>query len=204
LTPPAVPNRAVDPVVEALRAGLVVAVPTDTVYGLAVDPALAGSTARLFAAKGRPDAVPLPVLVPDVETADRLARRLDGPGRRLAERYWPGPLTMVLDRSAAAASFELGGDGSTIGLRCPGHPLLLALLQQTGPLAVTSANRHGEPPLTEPASVAATFGDAVAALLDGGTCAGTPSTVVRVGAEGLQLLRAGAIAFDELAATAAG
>lgn len=189
---------------DALRAGLVVGVPTDTVYGLAVDPAVPGATARLFAAKGRPDAVALPVLVPDVEAAERLAGPLGAVARRLADRYWPGPLTVVLPRSVAAARFELGGDPGSIGLRCPGQALLARLLQGTGPLAVTSANPHGEPPLTRAGDVRRTFGDRLAAVLDGGTCDGTPSTVVRIAGDHLELLRAGAVDFAALLAAGAG
>lgn len=187
----------------ALAAGLVVAVPTDTVYGLAVDPAVPGATARLFAAKGRPDTVALPVLVPDVGVAEQLAGPFGAVARRLADRYWPGALTLVLPRSPAALGFELGGDPATVGLRCPAQALLAALLHETGSLAVTSANRHGQPPLTRAEDVRRTFGDGVAAVLDGGTCDGTPSTVVRIAGDHLELLRAGAVDFADLLATAA-
>jgi L-threonylcarbamoyladenylate synthase len=195
---------ALEAAAAALRAGLVVAVPTDTVYGLAADPVVPGATARLFAVKGRPDGLALPVLLADVAAAEHLAGPFAAAARRVADRYWPGPLTIVLSRSAPARQLELGGDQQTIGLRCPAHELLRALLRRTGPLAVTSANPHGEPPLTTAAAVRAAFRTAVAAVLDGGTCAGTPSTVVRVAGDDVELLRAGAIDFTELAAVAAG
>lgn len=190
--------------VEALRGGGVVGIPTDTVYGLAADARVPGAAARLFTAKGRPEAVALPVLVPDAAVADELAGGLPAPAARLVALYWPGPLTVVLGRGEAAAGFELGGDPSTVGMRCPDHLLALELLAATGPLAVTSANRHGAAPLTSAAVVLDTFAGAIAGVLDGGLCDGTPSTVVRVAGEQVELLRAGAIDFAELVAAAAG
>jgi L-threonylcarbamoyladenylate synthase len=188
---------------EALRAGLVVGVPTDTVYGLAVDPRVRGAAARLFAAKGRPETVALPVLVAAAGDAEELSGGLPPPAARLAAAYWPGPLTIVLRRAAASTDLELGGDPATVGVRCPGHLLVLELLGLTGPLAVTSANRHGDPPLTEAAGVVCAFGAAIAGVLDGGRCDGTPSTVVRVAGDGIELLRAGAIDFADLVVAAA-
>jgi L-threonylcarbamoyladenylate synthase len=191
-------------VVEALKRGEVVGIPTDTVYGLAIDPNLAGAAGRLFAVKGRPETVPLPMLVADAKHLFALARELSPEARALAERYWPGPLTLVLPRSPKAAHLELGGDPATIGLRCPDNEVALALLREAGPLAVTSANRHGEPPLHTAAEVRESFGAALTGVLDGGRCDGTPSSVVRVTGGPLELIRAGAIAFEELEACAGG
>jgi L-threonylcarbamoyladenylate synthase len=184
-----------------LAGGGVVAIPTDTVYGLAVDPTVAGATGRLFSAKSRPGDTALPVLVADAAAGRLLADPVGAEAEALIERFWPGALTVVLRRSPCSAAFELGGDPATIGLRCPAHPLARALLARSGPLAVTSANRHGEAPLTSAAGVRAAFAGSVGAVLDGGVCDGTPSTVVScLGPPGtpVTLLRAGSIDFAEL------
>jgi L-threonylcarbamoyladenylate synthase len=196
-------SAAIERALEALARGGVVAIPTDTVYGLAVDPAVVGATGRLFVAKSRPDAAALPVLVADAGAARRLAETIGAEAEGLIRRWWPGALTLVLERSAESAGFELGGDPVTIGLRCPAHPLARALLARSGPLAVTSANLHGEAPLTTAAAVSAAFGESVDVVIDGGVCDGTPSTVVScLGPAGapVTLLREGSIAFADLLA----
>lgn len=185
--------------VAALRAGQVVAIPTDTVYGLAVDPFRAGATDRLFALKRRPTDVALPVLVADQDQALSLAAGVSDTARRLMARYWPGPLTLVLDRNPDVAA-DLGANQATIGLRCPDHRFVRALCAAAGPLAVTSANLHGQPTLPTAADVATTFGDAVALVLDGGPCAGQPSTVVDCTGEAPKLLREGRIPWEEITA----
>ncbi len=189
-------------VAEALRAGKVVAIPTDTVYGLAVDPRVAGAVSRLFAAKGRPVDVAVPVLIADPVELPELAE-VTPPAARLASRYWPGPLTLVLARRPSA-DFDLGGDSATIGIRCPSSPIALALLSLTGPLAVTSANRHGEQPLHTADEVREQLGGDLELVLDGGRCDGQPSTVIAVVGEVLACLRRGTLDFDDIAATAAG
>lgn len=185
--------------VTALRAGQVVAIPTDTVYGLAVDPFRTGAADRLFALKRRPREVDLPVLVADREQALSLAFAVPDPALRLMELYWPGALTLVLPRDPEVAA-DLGADDATIGLRCPDHPLPLALCVAAGPLATTSANRHGEPTLSTAAEVVATFGDSVKVVIDGGTCTGAPSTVVDCTGEVPKLLRQGRIPWAEIVA----
>jgi tRNA threonylcarbamoyl adenosine modification protein (Sua5/YciO/YrdC/YwlC family) len=187
-------------VIAALRVGSVVAMPTDTVYGLAVDPTIPGATQRLFALKGRSESVALPVLVSDLDAARALVGPLPEPAATFASRYWPGPLTIVVERPAGsrAASFELGAERHTIGIRCPDHAVALQLLRATGPLAVTSANRHGEPPLTELAAVEEEFGADVAAFVDGGRCDGRPSTVIACTADGWRVLRAGPVSLAQL------
>jgi L-threonylcarbamoyladenylate synthase len=184
-----------DEAVAALRAGGVVAIPTDTVYGLAVDPRIPGATPSLFAIKGRPESVALPLLVPDLASAVRLAGRFDNLAIAFAVKCWPVPLAIVVDVLPAghAASFDLGGDGRTAGMRCPDNSLVLELLRASGPLAVTSANRHGEPPLTAAEAVRATFGNGVGAVVDGGICDGKPSTVVACRDGAWEILRPGAI-----------
>lgn len=183
----------------ALEAALVVALPTDTVYGLAIDPTREGAADRLFSLKRRPRGVELPVLVADVDQALPLA---DAPAswvRQLMERFWPGPLTLVVPRHPALR-FDLGQDHATIGLRCPDHPVPRALCRLAGPLAVTSANHHGQPPLSSASDVASVLGDEVEVILDGGRCAGVPSTVVDGTGPKPRCLRPGGLDWAELTA----
>ncbi|MHB1446159.1 MAG: L-threonylcarbamoyladenylate synthase [Acidimicrobiales bacterium] len=179
-----------------LSAGGVVALPTDTVYGLAADPAVAGATGALFALKGRPVGTALPVLVAGVEQADRLGDLSDG-AHALARSLWPGGLTLVVGRRPGV-EMELGGRPDRIGLRCPSHPVPLALCRQSGPLAVTSANRHGEPDLASASEVAETFPGLL--VLDGGECRGVSSTVVDASEDQPRLLRAGAVPWEDVLA----
>lgn len=190
---------AIEAAVRALLAGEAVVLPTETVYGVAALPTVPGATARLFALKGRPQDVPLAVLVDDVEQAERLA---DFPptARRLAERHWPGPLTLVLPRRADATALVLGGDPETIGIRCPDHDLVRAIARRVGPIATTSANRHGQPTPRAAAEAAAALAGGVAVLLDGGRCGGVPSTVVDATGEVLRVLRVGTISEAALRA----
>ncbi|MGD0083320.1 MAG: L-threonylcarbamoyladenylate synthase [Acidimicrobiales bacterium] len=179
----------------ALRAGQVVALPTDTVYGLAVDPRLEGATAELFRLKGRPETFALPVLLGD--GAD--AWQLGVPDRRavaLAARYWPGALTIVVFRQPAVG-FDLGGDPVTIGLRCPADATARRLLSASGPLAVTSANAHGAAPCRSAEEVRRVFGAGVH-VLDGGPSVGQPSTVVSFVGDGVACLRQGSIPMGEI------
>ena len=178
------------------------AVPTDTVYGLAVVPFLPDAVARLFSVKERPRDVPLPVLVASWAQVATVAGQLDGAAELLAGRYWPGPLTLVVPRESRFAA-DLGGPPSaqaTVGVRWPDHPLVGRLCRELGPLAVTSANRHGSPPSTTAGEVAAAFAgaDELAAILDGGTCDGTPSTVVECRGSATRCIRQGSIAWEEI------
>jgi tRNA threonylcarbamoyl adenosine modification protein (Sua5/YciO/YrdC/YwlC family) len=200
-TPP--PESVLLAAVEALADGLVVGLPTDTVYGLAVDPFLPGAADRVFEAKRRPRDVELPVLVADVDQAVGLAAALPDTARILMDRYWPGPLTLVLPRRPGLAA-DLGSNDATVGVRCPAHPVPLALCAKVGPLATTSANLHGQPTSRSAAEVEAVFGDAVALVLDGGTLSGAPSTVVDCTGLAPRLLREGRIAWAEIQAAADG
>ncbi|MGA3353507.1 MAG: L-threonylcarbamoyladenylate synthase [Acidimicrobiales bacterium] len=185
-----------DGAAEALAAGRVVAIPTDTVYGLAVDPRLPGAVERVFALKQRPDQFALPVLIAAPAEMAQLAE-VSAAAERLAFFYWPGALTLVLARRGDVA-FDLGGDARTIGLRCPAHLLARELLQRAGPLAVTSANRHGQAPLHTADEVLGHFGASVV-VLDGGRCDGRPSTVVSLSGGEPRCLREGEIPFAEIA-----
>ena len=182
----------IDDAVAVLLAGEVVVLPTDTVYGVGARPA---ATARLFEVKDRPTDVALPVLAADIDQAFALAVVPDA-ARRLAERFWPGGLTLVVPRRPDLG-WDLGGtDDRTIGLRVPDHPVPRALAEAVGPLAVTSANRHGRPTPETAAAAAAELG--VTAVLDGGPCAGAPSTVVACSDHGIEILRVGRIAPEAI------
>jgi L-threonylcarbamoyladenylate synthase len=187
--------------VRALAQGLPVGIPTDTVYGLAVDPFRPGAADRIFAAKRRPRDVSLPLLVTGLEQALTLATAVPDVALVLMAAYWPGPLTLVLPARPGLEA-DLGEDDLTVGVRSPDHPVPQALCAAAGPLATTSANRHGEPTLTTAKAVAETFGDAVPVVLDGGICTGSPSTVVDCTGQELKLLREGRIPWSELVARA--
>ncbi len=183
----------VDEAIGAALRGELIVIPTDTVYGIGTRPDRAAATASLFEAKGRPRDLELPVLVPTEASAADLAV-MDERAMRLAGGLWPGALTLVLPRTAESASWDLGGDPSTIGLRVPHHPLALAVLGGTGPLAVTSANRSGSatpPTCTELVGI---FGDAVSVYLcEDEPLLGRTSTVVDLAHGELVVLRAGAV-----------
>jgi len=187
-------------VLAALDAGLVVAVPTDTVYGLAARVDRPDGLAALFGAKGRPSDLALPVLIGDREQVHLVAAGWPRPAAVLAARFWPGPLTLVVPALGALGPL-LGGDGRTVGLRHPAHEDVRALCRVAGPLAVTSANRHGEPPCTTVAETAAAFAcGSVALAVDGGRCDGVPSTVVDCTVSPPACLRGGAVPWDRVVA----
>jgi len=206
--PPGSPPRAaapstsatpgVDAALRALRRGQVIAIPTDTVYGLAANVRHKDGLAALFALKGRPSDVQIPILVAEQKESYGFAE-VTPRAERLMHACWPGSLTIVL-RRRAGLEFDLGGDAETVGLRCPGHAPLRMLLWRSRALAVTSANLHGEPPLNTAEEVQARFGDQVPVVLDGGTCDGRPSTVVSLVGPEPECLREGAIDFAEILA----
>ncbi|MDQ6614546.1 MAG: L-threonylcarbamoyladenylate synthase [Actinomycetota bacterium] len=195
------PAGAIDAAAAILRAGGIAGVPTDTVYGLAADPFRAGATDRLFQLKRRPRTFELPVLVADLTQALTLATTVPAVAERLMERFWPGALTVVLPRRPDLNA-DLGSDDATIGLRCPNHPVPLALCRTVGPIATTSANRHGDAPVTTASELVATLGSSVEVVLDGGPCTGSPSTVVDCTGAEPHLLRQGRLPWDEVRAVA--
>jgi L-threonylcarbamoyladenylate synthase len=176
--------------VTAVRDGKAIIFPTDTVYGIGARPDDPAATGAVFEAKERPRDLALPVLAASVDDAARIAA-FDARATRLAEAFWPGTLTIVLPRSERSRMWDLGGDGMSIGVRVPGHPLTLELLRRTGPLAVTSANRSGEAPGEDRDALVAIFGDRVGAYLgDPFPLRGTASTVIDLtGPEALILRR---------------
>lgn len=183
----------------ALDDGRVVAVPTDTVYGLAVDPFRPSAADRLFALKRRPRTVDLPLLVAGTDQVPTVATAVPQVAELLMVRFWPGPLTLVVPRRPDLEA-DLGDDEATVGVRCPDHPVPLVLCRRHGPLATTSANLHGQPTMTTAAEVGAALGDSVEVVLDAGPCTGLPSTVVDCTGEEPKCLREGRIPWAELEA----
>lgn len=179
----------------AIRAGTIVAYPTDTLYGLAVDPRNPEAVARVFALKGRGASRALPLIAASLEQVLDTLGPLSPAERRLVEVCWPGPLTIAMRTSATLAPDVTGADG-TVAVRVPAHAVARGLALAVGhPITATSANLSGRPAREHPDDVAA-LGNAIALLLDAGrTPGGPPSTIVRLGIEGPRLLREGAIPF---------
>lgn len=191
---PAVVQRAV----AVLRSGEAVVLPTDTVYGLAVVPTVPDAVDRLFALKGRPADLPIAVLVNGLGQAAALAE-MPRTARMLADRFWPGALTLVLPRRPGV-DLPLGEPADTIGVRWPDHRLITALASEVGPLATTSANRSGSPTPAAAAEAAAALDGAVGLVLDAGPCAGVASTVVDLTGPEPVILREGTITASEVVA----
>ena len=188
----------IDAAVAALRRGDLAVLPTDTVYGIAADAFTPTAVARLLAAKGRGRDMPVPVLVGAWRTLDGLAASVTPLTRELVEAFWPGPLTLVV-RAAGSLAWDLGETRGTVAVRMPLHPVALAVLEQTGPLAVSSANRTGSPPATDAQDAAAQLGSSVAVYLDAGHGdAPVPSTILDLTGERPRLLRAGALPVERL------
>ena len=182
----------------ALRLGEAVCLPTESSYGLAVDASMAAALEWLARLKGgRPADSPFPLVVADAEAARELAAVWPDAAERLAVRHWPGPLTLVVPARAGLAP-ELIGPGGGVGVRVSSHPVARALAASLGgAITATSANRSGQPAASTVEQARAVFGDDIACYLDGGVCAGTPSTVVAVDERGsLRLLRPGPIVVD--------
>ncbi len=193
------PAEAIALAVKALAGGDIIGLPTDTVYGLAADPFHTGASDRLFRLKGRPRNVELPVLVSTEDQALSLCTAVPQTARRLMKRYWPGPITLVLPRRPDLQA-DLGEEDATIGIRCPAHPVPLAICEQIGPIATTSANRHQETALTTAQEVAESLGPELVLVLDAGRCDGIPSTVVDCTGEQPKILREGRLSQEDVAA----
>lgn len=186
-------DASIEACVDAVRRGEVVVIPTDTVYGIGADAFDPAAVADVLAAKGRGREMPPPVLVPDTRTIDGLARDVPEQARRLVDALWPGPLTIVL-WAQPSLRWDLGETGGTVALRMPDDEVALAVLRETGPLAVTSANRTGEPAATTVTDAAVQLGPSVAVYVDGGPRATVePSTIIDCTGEYPQVLRQGAI-----------
>jgi tRNA threonylcarbamoyl adenosine modification protein (Sua5/YciO/YrdC/YwlC family) len=186
----------------AIGRGDLVVIPTDTVYGVAADAFNPAAVQKLVEAKGRTRATPPPVLVPGIPTLDALAAEVPQAVRDLVAAFWPGGLTIILP-AQPSLDWDLGDTQGTVALRMPDHRIALELLSETGPLAVSSANRHGEPAATTAEQADAALGDSVAVVLDAGAAGDIPSTIVdatglAAGTGKLRIVREGVIARDEI------
>jgi L-threonylcarbamoyladenylate synthase len=172
--------------------------PTDTVYGVGADAFNAEAVSALLAAKGRGRSMPPPVLVGSVAAAAALAESLGAFGQDLIDEFWPGPLTLIF-RASPTLMWDLGDTLGTVAVRMPLHPIALDLLRRTGPMAVSSANKHGLPAATTADEAQAQLGDEISVYLDGGPCAdNVPSTILDLTGSVPRLLRAGALSVDDL------
>jgi L-threonylcarbamoyladenylate synthase len=197
---PAVREDAIDAATSRISYGELVVLPTDTVYGVGADAFDSAAVGALLAAKGRGRDMPVPVLVGSWNTLDGLVNSVDARTRQLVEAFWPGGLTLVV-RHAPSLNWDLGDTDGTVAIRMPLHPVAIELLERTGPLAVSSANKSGQPPAQTAAEARDQLGDDVAVYLEAGQVAvGTASTIVDVSGAVPRVLRAGAIGVEELRA----
>lgn len=206
--PAASPRGAIEPptltairrAADLLRAGDIVGMPTETVYGLAADALNPEAVRKIFAAKGRPADHPLIVHLPDASHLPQWAASIPKDAIALTRAFWPGPLTLILKREAGVPD-EVTGGQDTVGLRVPSHSIALGLLQQFGSgIAAPSANRFGRISPTTAAHVQEELGDKVAMVLDGGACAlGIESTILDFSRDVPEILRPGAITADDIA-----
>jgi len=196
---PAEHPSAISQALRTLRAGDLVAFPTDTVYGLGALIHMPESIARLYTTKGRSKQKAIPVLLGDVADLSQIAIRVPPNARRLAERFWPGPLTLIVPRHPSL--LDILSPTATIGVRMPDHPIALGLLRRAGPLAVSSANISGQPSTATAEEVLEQLGGRISLIIDGGhTPGGSPSTVVRCTQTELVILRPGPITENDLKA----
>jgi tRNA threonylcarbamoyl adenosine modification protein (Sua5/YciO/YrdC/YwlC family) len=192
------PATGIEAAVDALQAGRLVVLPTDTVYGIAADAFSPEAVSALLAAKGRGRDMPVPVLIGSWETLSGLVPAVPGRTRDLIEAFWPGGLTLVVQQ-ARSLTWDLGDARGTVAVRMPLHPVAIELLESTGPMAVSSANRTGQAPALTAADARAQLGEDVAVYLDGGPAAtGVASTIVDVTGEVPRVLRAGALSLAAL------
>jgi L-threonylcarbamoyladenylate synthase len=197
---PGAPQRdAIQEAATWIRRGGVVALPTDTLYGLAADPFRADAVARIFAVKGRDAARALPLIAADTPQVVAHLGPLPALAAPLAARFWPGPLTLLIAAVPALAPELTGGTGA-VGVRVPAHDVARAVCAACGhPVTATSANRSGAPATADPDVVERTLGDRLDFLLDTGAApGGAPSTIVDVTTVQPRLVRAGAISWDEV------
>ena len=191
-----------DPVRDAadwIRHGGVVVFPTETFYGLAVDPRQPDAVAAVFDLKGRPTGMALPLVASSLGQVETLVGTLRGANARLAAEFWPGPLSLVLDAPASIAPAVHGGT-HTVAIRVPAHPMARALAEACGhPLTATSANRSGEPPVEDLTGIPLIAADRRVVVLDGGrTPGGAPSTIVDARVTPVRIVRNGAVPSDRV------
>lgn len=197
-TDPAGRAEGIPAAAAAVRRGEIVVLPTDTVYGIGCDAFDATAVAAVLAAKGRGRDMPPPVLIPTARTAQGLATQVPDYAQRLMDRFWPGPLTLVL-KAQTSLHWDLGETNGTVALRVPDHELTLELLGDIGPMAVTSANTTGDPAALTADEARAMLGESVAVYLDGGRAGqGLPSTIIDCTGETPVTLRLGALSQEEV------
>jgi L-threonylcarbamoyladenylate synthase len=191
-------ETAVEAASLAIQRGELVIVPTDTVYGVAADAFDPAAVRALLEAKGRGREMPPPVLVGSATTIDALAVRVPGYARALVEAFWPGPLTLVCHQQQSL-QWDLGDTRGTVAVRMPDHDVTRELLERTGPLAVSSANRTGMPAATDADQAEEMLGDEVAVILDAGESpGGEASTIIDVTGSQGRVLRRGALSLEQL------
>jgi len=188
---------AIPRALQIIKQGGVVAFPTDTVYGIGVSVFSSESIEKLFIVKGRAAAKAIPVLIGDPAQLDLVAASASEAALRLAQRFWPGPLTLVVSRHPSLPTVL--SSLPTVGVRMPNHPVALRLLRQSGPLATTSANLSGGPDPSSAQEVLSQLAGRIDLVLDGGPCpGGVPSTVVDCTSSDLRLLRPGPLSLEDL------
>jgi L-threonylcarbamoyladenylate synthase len=195
------PDAGIAIALAALRAGEIVVYPTETFYGIAADAFAPAALERIFEIKGRDSAKTIALIAHDVAAAFAIGREVPEIARRLANAFWPGPLTIVMSARSGIPDALIGPDGG-VGIRVSSHPIARALAYGLGrPITATSANRSGESPARTIGEARVALGEKVKVFLEGGTLTGdAPSTVIRCGRDGWRLLRAGAIGVDEIEA----
>ena len=196
-SPPSKP--CIQDTVSCLKSGGIIAVPTDTVYGLAADPFNATAVQKLYTLKGRPDGKPIPLVLGSVADIERVAQNLPGFFFHLTDRFWPGGLTIIVEAKELLPILTAGGN--TVGVRIPNNPLLLEILQAFGgPMAITSANLSGEPPATSIQEIGAELSSKIDMVVDGGKTPGPiPSTVYDISVSPPIVRRHGVISEETLA-----
>jgi L-threonylcarbamoyladenylate synthase len=188
----------IDAAKQAIGRGRLVVMPTDTVYGIAADAFEPAGVRRLLRAKGRTRRVPTPVLIAAADTLRALATSVPPQARELSRAFWPGGLTIIC-RQQPSLQWDLGDTRGTVAIRMPDHPDALELLAETGPLAVSSANVHGEPPATTVDAAYDQLGERVSVYLDAGPTRGpVPSTILDATGDTLRVLREGVISLERL------
>jgi len=191
-------ETAIEAAARAVQRGGLVVLPTDTVYGVGADAFDHAAVQALLDAKGRGREMPPPVLISAATTLAALATNISSYVEALTEAFWPGPLTLVCEQQPSL-TWDLGETRCTVAVRMPDHEVALALLERTGPLAVSSANLSGLPAATEAAAAEGMLGESVEVVLDGGPSPkGEASTILDVRASQPRLLRLGAVSVAEL------
>lgn len=189
-----------DKAADVLRAGGLVAVPTETVYGLAANGLSSGAVAKIYEVKGRPETKPISLLVSGMDDVEALCENIPESAYTLAACFWPGPLTMILPRKPVVPDVVSAG-GATVGVRCPAHEKTLAIIKKAGvPLAAPSANLSGEPSPKNAQRVLEYFNNKIDCVVDGGQCTmGIESTIVDMTVNPPKVLRLGGLSAEKIA-----